>query len=356
MKTCLPIQKLCLKLVLATLPVFTAANTQALSILLNDVTPGGMAPAALAGFQLGASRWSGLFSDLVTVRIDVAFQTLESNVLGQAASGTVGSVYSTVKSALGWDATSGDDSTAVLNLPAGPYLSFLTTPPNGGAPVLDANQTANNLVLDVNRANAKALGLMADDGLPDAQIRFNKSFNFDFDPSDGIAATAYDFVGVATHEIGHALGFVSGVDVVDLTSGSGPYAQVDLNPYRVFSVLDLFRYSASALAAGPGVLDFAVGGTPYFSINGGLTGLGGFATGHFNGNAQQASHWKDNLSLGIMDPTLGKGEMLSISALDVRAYDVIGWDLANIPDPTNTFHVLALSFLGLLAFGRRSQD
>ena len=58
----------------------------------------------------------------------------------------------------------------------------------------------------------------------------------------------------------------------------------------------------------------------------------------------------------FLEPTLGKGEMLSISALDVRAYDVIGWDLANIPDPTNTFHVLALSFLGLLAFGRRSQD
>ena len=57
----------------------------------------------------------------------------------------------------------------------------------------------------------------------------------------GLHPGLVDFVGVATHEIGHALGFVSGVDIVDLTSGVGPFAPMDLSDYRVFNVLDLYR-------------------------------------------------------------------------------------------------------------------
>ena len=136
-----------------------------------------------------------------------------------------------------------------------------------------------------------------------------------FDPSDGITAGFIDFVGVATHEIGHALGFVSGVDIVDLTSGVGPFAPTDLNGFRVFSVLDLYRYKDDT---GAGVLNFTTDGDPYFSIDGGTTRLGDLANGQFNGSHQhQASHWQDNLGLGILDPTAGSGELLAISSLDV---------------------------------------
>jgi hypothetical protein len=74
----------------------------------------------------------------------------------------------------------------------------------------------------MSTSNAKALGLVAGNapGI-DGSITFSSNFSFDLDPSDGISAGDYDFVGIATHELGHLLGFVSGVDVLD--ENSPPY-------------------------------------------------------------------------------------------------------------------------------------
>ena len=70
----------------------------------------------------------------------------------------------------------------------GSAMSFWTNDPTTASPVFDSDGGANNSVLDVNRANLKALGLLGDDGLKDAEISFNSDFTFDFDPSDGVTA------------------------------------------------------------------------------------------------------------------------------------------------------------------------
>ena len=330
--------------------------------LFNDLGGVGTGSQAEAGFQAAAARWEALFNDPVTVRLDVGFSSFGagmSSVLGSADSQTVGRSYGDVKTALSLDITSTDDTTAVANLPTGgpstvyggPALSFWSNTPAGGT-AFDADGGANNSILDVNRANAKALGLLTDDGLKDGEISFNSDFGFDFDPSDGITAGLIDFVGVATHEIGHALGFVSGVDIVDLTSGTGPFAATDLSNFRVFSVLDLYRYKDDT---GAGVLNFTTNGDPYFSIDGGTTRLADLANGRFNGSHhRQASHWEDNLGLGILDPTAGSGEQLAISSLDIQALDVIGWDrFVSVVVPTPAAGWMGLALLGTLGLANK---
>src|SRR5262249_60028 len=49
---------------------------------------------------------------------------------------------------------------------------------------------------------------------------------------------------------------------------------------------------------------------------------------------RQASHWKDNLGIGIMDPTsVPAGQANVITAQDIRAFDVIGWNVASATKP-----------------------
>jgi hypothetical protein len=100
--------------------------------------------------------------------------------------------------------------------------------------------------------------------------------------------------------------------------------------------MDLFRFSQSSIANGKGVIDWAANTTDkYFSINGGIKKIASFSTGQIYGDQQQASHWKDDLGIGIMDPTAAPGELLEISQQDQQLLDVIGWDRTAAPEPSS---------------------
>lgn len=323
-----------------------------------------MDPRALAGFQAAANRWSNLFSDPVTVTLNVGFSDLGGGILG-GTNATQGRVsYGTFQSALAWDATSGIDVSVVNSLQPTSTFDLLVNRtaedpegPGGATPYLDNNGGANNSRVLMTLANARALGLYyAAGGGTDAEIQFNSTFAFDFDASDGIAAGTIDFVGVATHEIGHALGFISGVDVLgwNVPPFAGPYPD---DAYTFVSPLDFLRYSDESRRYGRGVMDFTADErAKYFSIDGGDTALGLFATGTDFGDGSQASHWADDYGFGIMDPTAAYGERLRISTLDAAAFDAIGWDVrwpAPVPEPS-TYGLAAVGALaGLILLRRR---
>lgn len=65
------------------------------------------------------------------------------------------------------------------------------------------------------------------------------------------------------------------------------------------------------------------------------------------GDGYEAHHWKNNLGLGIMDPTAGNGELLSIGNNDLRAFDAIGYDLTPVPEPSSC---ALLGFVGVAGF------
>jgi hypothetical protein len=321
------------------------ASSNALVVSLNPAP--GMDANALAGFQSAANYWQSMLTDNVTVNIDIGFSALGAGILGSAGSNSAAYSAAAVRSALITHASSATDVLAIGNLPTlsgSGGLSFLTqvSSETGSTAVsFDNDNSNNNRFLDVNTANAKALGLMGANAAADASITFSSLFSWDFDQSNGVGAGLQDFVGVAIHEIGHALGFVSGVDTVDAYIGNA----TNLDNFAIYSTLDMFRYSAA------GTLNLAVGSAGYFSLDGGTTNLGLFSTGSVahGGDGRQASHWKDNLGLGIMDPTANPpGQINTPSALDLVAFDAIGWTL--IPEPSS---FLLGSFGLLLALGRR---
>lgn len=302
--------------------------------------------AALAGFEQAGAFWESILEDNITLNINIGFSALGSNVIGQANSSTAVFYYSDFADALSNDGTSAYDTTAINSLDcidlSNSYCNRVFLENETGSTTLDNDGTPDNFAMSITQANAKAVGLTQDSwgnafSNIDGNVTFSSDFAFDFDNLDGIESGKMDFVGVAIHEIGHVLGFVSGVDTYDYHKYNN--TGEDLDFYAVFNSLDLFRYSEESYAMGEGTLDFRTGADVYFSLDGGATNEGALSSGEFTGNGHQASHWEDNEGLGIMDPTFAYGEEGHMSTLDAMAMDAIGWDVnyaaLNFEEPTD---------------------
>ncbi|QDT46908.1 Hemolysin, plasmid [Symmachiella dynata] len=326
---------------------FAVANPLATTIIVqapggvtfNLISDPGMDQRAIDGFVDAALLWSQIFTDDVTINLDIGFSVLAPNVLGQASSSSISTSYSDFYMALDGDRTTLEDDAAVASLSTGSTFDMLLNHVSNSpetdlaTPFVDDDGDANNSTIDINTATAKAIGLLAaNDSAVDASITFSSEFSWDFDQRDGINSNQLDFVGVAAHEIGHALGFVSGVDALDYN----PDDFMD-DEFIYVAPLDLFRYSTESAAEGSGIIDWTADTRfKYFSLDNGQTSLALFSTGTFLGDGWQASHWKDDLGIGIMDPTAEPpGGLMTISDLDILAFDVIGWNINKPPALTS---------------------
>lgn len=344
-----------------------AASAQQAPIQFNLINIGGVDEGtnAYEGFSAATNYWSSVLttSQPVTINLEVGFQSLGEGILGSTRSSR------TIQAAI-------DVSDRIANLQATEFDSTLVRPTfydgqfgegtalnmytpgytgvdsngvnfgiNNETKVFDIDGGYNATVIAVNTANARALGYDLGNTV-DGTIQFSSDFSFDFNPRNGILAGAIDFLAVAIHEIGHALGFVSGVDDYDFVGTGGPLADVTCfadgstcSDYPAVqddwwgTTLDLFRYSE------PGRLDWTTDTASYFSADGGLTAYqdGLFSTGSFNGDGWQASHWKApqlpdgrfsclRTKLGVMNPYLCGGQEGILTGLDIAAFDAIGYN------------------------------
>ena len=345
----------------AAIAVLAAAPSNAAVINLIDQGFAGTAAQQAQfrqGFQIAAAYWGSILTNNVTINLGVGTQALGTGIIG--STGSTRADYSTANWVSRVNATKSnstlDQGIVLPTLTAG-GASFITNGVNAATGNDDLTtlryvngNTQSSDVLWLNSSVIKAIGGTAT-GVNatsiDGTVRFSTNFNFDFDPTDGISANTFDFIGVAIHEIGHALGFVSGADLLD-AFGEGPGSSPNegalgysLNDTSIYSALDMFRYGGDPTNLVPGtgaVLDLSagdLGGQKYFSIDGGATALFGntFSRGRFNSvDGQQASHWKDApgcaIGNGLMDPTFCFAQQGFVTGLDLAAFDAMGWNLS----------------------------
>ncbi|MBX3484197.1 NF038122 family metalloprotease [Phenylobacterium sp.] len=329
-----------------------AASTpaSALEIVLHDI--GGVTGSrAEQGFVIAAKYWESVLTNNAVVHINVGYSDLGPNVLGSTGSSLLTFVpIADYYDALAFTGTSALDALAVANLsPVSGSGSVNVLVPNysdagaqTGAVTGESRVAPDGLEISstiaLTSANAKAFGVDFGPDFIDAEIQFSSQFAFDFNPLNGIAAGRYDFIGVAIHEIGHALGFVSSADDFDFIAAIGYDGPVD--DFWWGYGLDLFRYTSA------GQLDWQADVPAYFSIDGGQTALmdGYFSTGSFTGDGNQASHWKEPNQAtpclnfrGIMNPYICGGTGDAVTGLDLALFDAIGWNL-NVDVLNGNYH------------------
>lgn len=311
----------------------------------------GNAPA-LAAFNRAAQSWETYISDPITVTIDANLGALGAGIIGSASAVVLQAPYFVIRDQMVADGADEPDDLITQSLPTTAQFGAFT--PNG--------RSLNGLLIGT-KANLKALefaDLDADFGVSDGSITFSNTFGFDFDNSDGVGAGLVDFETVAAHEIGHTLGFISIVDSVN-NSGTTAIPFLTLDMYRfgdnflapdgsLHDPSNPAEFSTMARNFRPGVTaitDTVLDATPEYLMS----------TGLFNAlfpgtDGRQASHWKaDELSgnfIGLMDPTLANQQVYPLSAPDLRALDLIGYDIGAVPEPSGMF--AALGLIGLLGW------
>ncbi len=304
--------------------LFILSGPRASALDIHIIPLGTVPTPILTAFENAAAQWERYIKDPITVTIQVQVDETTGGTLGFASPYTRFFPYESIRGYLIADALKHDpEDMPTLTLPEIlPIITPATNPFSG--------------FVGITKANWKAIGMPSLEHL--------------YGPTDGFITLSSQLVGggaepVALHEIGHILGFMSGIDAVEFYRAGGYSTPV--SPYT----MDLFRFreqenpsSAEDFTTMPRILDTE--GLQYIDdgINRSLV-----STGWQFGSGFQASHWHHGPSTGIMEPIIWRWD--SLSPTDVGMLDVTGWDVYRTSQPSASeptslmFSVLGILFL-----------
>ena len=272
-------------------------------------------PGAQAAIDAVEAKLESIFTDNITVTITINFAVLDPNILGSTGSATVFPVsYTTLRNGLvnGMDT----DDFIQTSLPTG---SSIPVRYDGNTTVV-TNET--QLIVNVATFNA-TIGFAGGNA---ASMTINSIFPWDFDPSNGVPSNMQDFQSVLTHEVGHALGFTSGI-------GFGTGFMTILDIYRFQRTDGAGNFNPDTLAQFGTTARLVDFNTPDDDANSDtITSEYRMA----DGTPFQASHFRQQVpSIGNMDPAQANGESFFpdfYQPSDREMFDAIGWDISAIPD------------------------
>ncbi len=316
---------------------------------------------ALLCFRRAAARWERYLKNNITVVIDVDFgPTRWGTAYATGVLGSTSSAFKFVTSQSGAYLSVSEIKEALKNNHSSD--AQLVNLYNA-IPVPTPSTAGKNLGPVVGgMISFQELGIIEANTDPDETVNpfgtipsigFNSTFDWDFDPSDGIESGHYDFDGTVTHELGHALGFSSIIGL--LTDTKDYFTPWDLFRVRPEAVepgnLDGFKTAERVVTPGPAPseVDVVENGVTYYKPNqvffDGLTELPVSTAKNSDrtgGDGQQAAHWKDDALrppslgdaryMGIMDPTAYSGTRDIIQNNDLRMLEVIGWEVDYTPE------------------------
>lgn len=172
-------------LVPLTLGLFSSGAPARAGLMINatfesSVTSLSNAASVESAFNYAAQQFENLFSDNINVNITVK-AVAGTGTLGESSTSLLGALnYAQTRTEMINDVKSADDATAVASLPS--------ADPTGGG------------LFDFAKAEAKALGIIADDHTNDGTFTFGSGFSYTFDPNNRAVAGEIDFIGVAEHD------------------------------------------------------------------------------------------------------------------------------------------------------------
>ena len=287
---------------------------------------------ARSAFNFAANELQGLFSDPVTVNIQISTgatglsESVAPVIFGNA------DTYADARARLMADQSAYPSPDGALSIAPNGSTASAIDPTNGGA-------------FFYTTAQAKALGIIpANSPGIDGTFSYNSTLSYVFDPAHRAGLPGqFDFITLAEHEVTEIMGRITGL-------GGNVCANRNCGPD--FTPLDLFRFTA------PGVHALSDVAGAYFSIDNGATRLRTFNFAGTNGG--DPHDWDSSDPNDPFNAFIAAGIAHALSPADITALDVIGWDnaaaIAAIPEPDTYAMLLAgLGVLGVIARRRKSE-